>query len=706
MTKRHTAGIVATVVALVASLGMTTLSVDAQSSTGTASGYTSGAPVDVHAYLNAQRSVTYSVPSTAKQASTTTMPENPSFDVPPDVDSAIPDDAQLVSEDYATLDDGTLKDVQTGNVVTDSSLVGTTEQPPDPREKTHGKSFIPVSVADVREAIPASTRNATFTTNSHNPQNSHATNLALQPNSRGAHWGTYNGMPAFFEKSGSLFALQAHGVVDVSKYQGTIDWAKAKAAGVEGAIVRIGYGDETVDPQAKRNISELKRLHIPFGIYLYSYAYDSAFAAKEGTFVVKTLKSFGVTPSDLSYPVVYDLEQWTWRGHKVPSSTRIYDGIVNAWFGKLRAAGFSDLSVYSYRAYLDSALNSPNIRSKTRWVAAYSDHVGFPFYTNDRGWQYSSNGRVAGINADVDLNAFGYRQPVTLAGQDRTRTSILIAQFAFPQGADTVYLARSDVYADALAAGALTDGPIILVTQAASSRTAAAAYVKNAHPHTVIALGGKDAVSDATLKSVAGSTPKTRITGSNRYATSANIAQRVKQLNPRMNRIYLAEASEGVDALAAGSLTDGPVLLVPRSGSLPTQTAAAIAAIKPSKVVALGNTGAVSNSILSQAAKGRQQGRIGGSNRYATAIAIAKEQFAQGSTFVYLASGKNPVDAIAGGVLKNGPILLVPNALGNKLDASVGAEIRRLGATTVMPLGGTKVISDAIRRDAITRYVR
>jgi hypothetical protein len=88
----------------------------------------------------------------------------------------------------------------------------------------------------------------------------------------------------------------------------------------------------------------------------------------------------------------------------------VYDGIVNAWYSKLNAAGYHNLSVYSYTSYLNTALNSTNIRSKTRWVASYGARTGFPYSTNDRGWQYSDSGNVNGISGSVDLNAFGNKE--------------------------------------------------------------------------------------------------------------------------------------------------------------------------------------------------------------------------------------------------------------------------------------------------------
>ena len=86
---------------------------------------------------------------------------------------------------------------------------------------------------------------------------------------------------------------------------------------------------------------------------------------------------------------------------------------MNAWYAKLQAAGYNNLSVYSYTNYLDTALNSANIRNKTRWVASYGARTNFPFATNDRGWQYTSQGSVAGIQGSVDLNAFGNKESST-----------------------------------------------------------------------------------------------------------------------------------------------------------------------------------------------------------------------------------------------------------------------------------------------------
>ena len=368
------------------------------------------------------------------------MPDNPTKDLPQTVSEAVPDDATVVSEELAVTDAGEVMDLETGDTVTDPQIVGTVDKPADPLAKTDGESFIPVEVAEVKDAMgdtatvpdpddatdAADTEDAEDDGDVAESQQDAADEgaagamvrpAALQNNSYGAHWGTYNGTPAFFESDGTLFAQQAKGVIDVSEWQGQIDWQKAKNDGVEGAIIRISYGwGNGFDKQALRNISECKRLGIPFGIYSYSYAYDSTTAAYEGSDMVNLLRQAGVQPGDLSYPVFYDLEKWTWTGHTPPTSPSVYDGIVNAWYAKLQAAGYTNLSVYSYTNYLDTALNSANIRNKTRWVASYGARTNFPFATNDRGWQYTSQGSVAGIQGSVDLNAFGNKTYVPNTG--------------------------------------------------------------------------------------------------------------------------------------------------------------------------------------------------------------------------------------------------------------------------------------------------
>lgn len=382
---------------------------------------------------------------TGDQQSQDSMPDNPNAKLPDNVSDEISDDATVVSEDLAVTPEGEVKNIETGETVTDATLVGTQDQQPDPLAKTNGESFIPVSAEDVKDAVAdandansaesqseqsdaivkQSVEQPSAKVSAQSAQLQSAQSQSTQSNTKvqtakfesneyGAHWGTYNNSKAFFDYQNNLFVQQAKGVIDVSGWQGDIDWAKAKADGVEGVIIRLGYGEgNNADKKAQRNISECKRLGIPFGIYWYSYADTSALAKEEGADVVSKLKQFGVNPSDLAYPVYYDLEKWTWEGHKPPTDPNVYNNIVNNWYSALQSAGYKNLGVYSYTSYLQGPLKHADIYAKTTWVAQYGARMGFDsFPTNSRGWQYTSSGKVDGISGNVDMNAFGNKEYV------------------------------------------------------------------------------------------------------------------------------------------------------------------------------------------------------------------------------------------------------------------------------------------------------
>lgn len=378
---------------------------------------------------------------TGDQQSQDSMPDNPNAKLPDTVSDEISDDATVVSEDLAVTPEGEVKNIETGETVTDATLVGTQDQQPDPLAKTNGESFIPVSAEDVKDAVAdandansaesqseqsdatvkqsveqssmKSAKSNTKTAQSQSSQsNTKVQTAKFESNDYGAHWGTYNNTKAFFDYQNNLFVQQAKGVIDVSEWQGDIDWAKAKADGVEGVIIRLGYGEgNNADKKARRNISECKRLGIPFGIYWYSYADTPSIAKEEGADVVAKLKQFGVNPSDLAYPVYYDLEKWTWEGHKPPTDPNVYNNIVNNWYSALQSAGYKNLGVYSYTSYLQGPLKHADIYAKTTWVAQYGARMGFDsFPTDSRGWQYTSSGKVDGISGNVDMNAFGNKE--------------------------------------------------------------------------------------------------------------------------------------------------------------------------------------------------------------------------------------------------------------------------------------------------------
>ena len=258
----------------------------------------------------------------------------------------------------------------------------------------------------------------------------------LQGNQFGAHWGSDTGGAAFKDYRGRTMVYQARLFADISQWQGYPDWNQVKNSGIQGVIIRIGWGTSGVDTSAKYNIEQAKKQGIPFGVYLFSYAENGSEAHQEGMNTVNLLRRYGVSPSDLSLPVYYDLEKYR-------LSSSIYDSIANNWWSALQAYGYKNLALYANTSWYNTYLNTPNLHAKAGWVAQYGALLQYRNFTSPSkffGWQYSSEGRVAGIDGNVDLNAFGYTEPVSnpwqgqqgsdQAGVDITR----YPQVNIPQG--------------------------------------------------------------------------------------------------------------------------------------------------------------------------------------------------------------------------------------------------------------------------------
>lgn len=191
------------------------------------------------------------------------------------------------------------------------------------------------------------------------------------------------------------------------------------------------------------------------------------------------------------------------------------------------------------------------------------------------------------------------REQGRLAGAGRIQTAIAIANSSFPAGADEAYLARADEFADAVAGGALTRGPILLVPTCGDVPGEVTAEVDRLGAGRVVALGGTAAVCEAELTAAAsrsGAQPD-RIAGADRFATAAAIARYQFGDGP-VDSIFLARADDFADAVSGGSLTGGPVLLVPTCGDLPPIVSQTTAALDPARVVALGGTQAICDQVL------------------------------------------------------------------------------------------------------------
>jgi putative cell wall-binding protein len=201
---------------------------------------------------------------------------------------------------------------------------------------------------------------------------------------------------------------------------------------------------------------------------------------------------------------------------------------------------------------------------------------------------------------------------------------------------------------------------------------------------------GSDAVG-ATVEALGVS----RLSGSDRYETAAAIS---RSAFPTPTAVFLASGENYPDALAGGPAAaslESPVLLT-RPGVIPSATAQEIDRVAPDKIFVLGGTGAVSDSVASQArAHGGEIVRLAGNDRYGTAVAISKH-FWRTSNVVYLATGSGYADALSGGALaaKSGAPVLLSDT--KSLPSSVADELRRLAPSKVVLLGGTSVLTGSV----------
>ncbi|MGD8201693.1 cell wall-binding repeat-containing protein [Ornithinimicrobium sp. W1679] len=285
-----------------------------------------------------------------------------------------------------------------------------------------------------------------------------------------------------------------------------------------------------------------------------------------------------------------------------------------------------------------------------------------------------------------------------IGGANRYAVAVNISRYRFadPSSVRSVYLARGDVFADALTAGSLGDGPVLLITNACRSVPAVVLdEIARLDPDRVVALGGEVSVCEEQLAQAAAGRPTARLGGADRFETAGTIARAAFPSRPAT--VYLANGSITPDAVVAGTLTDGPVLLTSRDGrSVPSATAAALARLNPSRVIALGGTLAVSDSTLTTAAAGRPTSRLGGSDRYATARLVADRAFPSRTSRVYLArgDGENFVDALSAGMLADGPVLLTSGPC-DRLRSGPAAELAQRTPSRVVALGGLLALCDS-----------
>ena len=186
--------------------------------------------------------------------------------------------------------------------------------------------------------------------------------------------------------------------IDVSEFQGKIDWNKVKADGIEFAILRVGFGMDIKsqdDKYIEINISECERLGIPIGVYLFSYANTVAKASSEAEHTLRL-----VAGHKLPLGVWYDIEDNKTSG-SVSKST--LTDIINKYCSIIKEAGYN-VGIYANLSWLNNKIDSSLQDKYDIWVAQYYKECQ---YKKDyKIWQYASDGKVDGISGNVDMNYY------------------------------------------------------------------------------------------------------------------------------------------------------------------------------------------------------------------------------------------------------------------------------------------------------------
>lgn len=191
---------------------------------------------------------------------------------------------------------------------------------------------------------------------------------------------------------------QATGVkikgIDVSRWQGTIDWVKVKEAGVEFAMLGIGRyrnGVGIPDTQLKNNLENAIAQGIPVGVYLYSEAVTVEEAKQEAAFVLSQIDGYKI-----SYPVAFDIEDTV----HTKLTTKERTDIAIAFLEVIEEAGYYPM-IYASQNWFQERMDLTRLTKYDKWVARWAETVEFSPVSV---WQYSATGRVDGIVGDVDLD--------------------------------------------------------------------------------------------------------------------------------------------------------------------------------------------------------------------------------------------------------------------------------------------------------------
>lgn len=203
-----------------------------------------------------------------------------------------------------------------------------------------------------------------------------------------------------FDASGKLIeSLETKGI-DVSKWQADIDWKAVAGAGIDFAIIRVGYrgfseaGPLVEDPYFKANIAGATKAGIKVGVYFFSQAVTEAEAIEEASMALKLVRGY-----HLDYPIFIDTEKSSGRADKLSKDVRTK--IVKAFCKTVQNEGYK-AGVYANKDWFENQLNADELNSYTIWVAQFNTECTYEGKYDM--WQFTETGSIPGIKGNVDLN--------------------------------------------------------------------------------------------------------------------------------------------------------------------------------------------------------------------------------------------------------------------------------------------------------------
>ncbi len=202
-----------------------------------------------------------------------------------------------------------------------------------------------------------------------------------------------------FASDGSLITGNGTIGIDVSKWNGTIDWKAVKNSGISYVIIRSGYrgssqGSLIEDPKFRTNIQGAIDAGLKVGVYFFTQAVSATEAVEEASMVLEQIAGYRI-----SYPVFLDVEASGGRGDRIDKATRTE--VCKAFCATIQNAGYT-AGIYANKNWLTEKIDAPQLSAYKIWLAQYASA---PTYTGRYDlWQYQSTGKVSGISGNVDMN--------------------------------------------------------------------------------------------------------------------------------------------------------------------------------------------------------------------------------------------------------------------------------------------------------------